>query len=58
MARIEQNKVKMGWSFMLMILLFVAMCALAVQGCSTINGIGDDLQRMTSDYVQVREGNR
>lgn len=55
--RIEQNKVKNGWAGVILVAIVLVLAAFVVMGCSTISGIGDDLQRMTSDYVQVREGN-
>ena len=41
--RIEPNKTRMGWSFLVMVLLFGVMVVLALQGCATIRGIGSDL---------------
>jgi len=46
MAKIEQNQVKQGWSYFILVLLVSIMIALAVSGCATVSGLGSDLQDM------------
>jgi len=48
----ERHKKSQSWFVPMIVIAFLIYVVVLVQGCQTVNGIGRDLQNMSSNYVE------